>query len=434
MNNLEAEFELFAKVLENNNYLDNCEYLSPVMFTGVNQYIWEGILNLASANKVIATDSLWSEVRGKVDLKYLMTNLRFIPVNNSNFSEREIFNLYQKRKINEFLQFNISNSKNDDYYEYVEQLKDGLDGLIAVPEQSVIQLDKEINKTFDLTIEKSLLEYEDGFISTYFPSFNTLTSGLMAGNMFSIEGQKKSCKTTFANMLSIDFAINQNIPVAIFNHEMTTKEIIWKTISNIVGFNYNYFRNPKKFKDEIHYNFENYRKESLSIFNNTNINIIDKIMNEKEIFRMVKKLIRNKGVQYVLIDYIGLVNTESKFDTRERQVAYLSKFFKEMAKELNIVVCVLSQQNRQGEIAESLALRRDCDYAFSIAKTSTYTSLDFLSVAGVKEKVKGDENTYIIKLEDTRHTEHSGRCFLSKFFQNKFREYDYLHEQFNGIY
>ena len=39
-----------------------------------------------------------------------------------------------------------SNSeKNEDYSEYVETLKDGLDGLIAVPEQSVSELKKEIN-------------------------------------------------------------------------------------------------------------------------------------------------------------------------------------------------------------------------------------------------------------------------------------------------
>ena len=89
----------------------------------------------------------------------------------------------------------------------------------------------------------------------------------------------------------------------------------------------------------------------------------------------IKEWIKKYGVKCILIDYIGLIETSKKFNIREQEVAYLSKFIKNLASELSISVILLAQLNREGEknpkssnLAESISIARDSDFVFTIFK------------------------------------------------------------------
>jgi replicative DNA helicase len=62
-----------------------------------------------------------------------------------------------------------------------------------------------------------------------------------------------------------------------------------------------------------------------------------------------RKLVREQGVQMVVIDYLQLMRSGMKTQSREQEIAEISRGLKIIAKELNIPVIALSQLSRNVE-------------------------------------------------------------------------------------
>ena len=63
-----------------------------------------------------------------------------------------------------------------------------------------------------------------------------------------------------------------------------------------------------------------------------------------------RKLVKDKGVKLIIIDYLQLMTVDTKKNTnREQEVSQISKGLKALAKELNIPIIALSQLNRMVE-------------------------------------------------------------------------------------
>jgi replicative DNA helicase len=163
---------------------------------------------------------------------------------------------------------------------------------------------------------------------------------------------------------------------------------------------YEYLRDPKKLD-------ENSKTKISKIYHNISnlpLYISDKLLSENELKAKAKLWKERFGVNVICIDYLGYMRSNKKFDTREREMSYYSGFLKQLAKELNIVVIVLAQLNRKGKqepttenLAESIALARDCDFLFI-----TYNPLEM----GIKKdkNIVFNESHFITKLDTTRHT------------------------------
>jgi len=128
----------------------------------------------------------------------------------------------------------------------------------------------------------------------------------------------------------------------------------------------------------------------------------------------------NYDVKFVVIDYIGLIPSTGKFDSREREIAHLSRFFKLLAKEMDIIILMISQQNREGGLAESMGLYRDCDFAFSIRKPY-YEGAETIKIDKVSYPIS--ETDFVIKYERNRHGVQS-KQFTASYVGNIFRETD----------
>ena len=69
-----------------------------------------------------------------------------------------------------------------------------------------------------------------------------------------------------------------------------------------------------------------------------------------ELRTKARRLVREKGVKIIIIDYLQLMNASGmKFGSREQEVSMISRSLKQLAKELNIPVIALSQLNRSVE-------------------------------------------------------------------------------------
>lgn len=99
---------------------------------------------------------------------------------------------------------------------------------------------------------------------------------------------------------------------------------------------------------------------------------LDDIGGYYEEFRhRIRVAVRKDGVEVVAIDYLQLINLKTKqhHQSRENEVAYISKDLKSLARELHIPIIVLAQLNRIAEgkvpniseLRESGAVEQDAD-------------------------------------------------------------------------
>lgn len=250
------------------------------------------------------------------------------------------------------------------------------------------------------TIEGELDSRNNNSISVRnLPSFNNATGGLKTSNLLGIAGAYKSGKTTLGLNIILDL-VKQNIPCGFFSLELSEDELNRKILGMLSKVEYENLRDPKKLDD-------NSKKKIYTLSKNKTLLplfISEKIMTEQELKSKAKYWKERFGVRVICIDYLGYIRSNKKFDTREREMSYYSGFLKQLAKELDIVVIVLAQLNRQGKkepatenLAESIALARDCDFLFI-----TYNPIEM----GIKKdkNIDYNESHFIVKLDTTRHT------------------------------
>ncbi|MGE5496957.1 MAG: DnaB-like helicase C-terminal domain-containing protein [Syntrophothermus sp.] len=250
--------------------------------------------------------------------------------------------------------------------------------------------------------------------SASFQSFNDLTGGIKPGNIVTIAGAYKQGKTTFGLQLMLDFALNSGINIGIFSLEMTHEELMKKMLGIRSGVSSRRLREPVELED-LDVQKLAHTKDA---FRSGQIYICDNVFTEAQIKAKAHSWIRKYGVKVILIDYIGLVELSVKNRkeiSREREMAYLSVYFKNMAKEIGVPVIQLAQMNRQGindpkssNLADTIAIARDSDFLFTICRPSEQGK-DSMPVNGTQVPVK--DNYFLVTLCNSRHTK-SGGSFL----------------------
>ncbi len=252
----------------------------------------------------------------------------------------------------------------------------------------------------------------DSLELTNIPSFNNATGGMRASNLIGIAGSYKSGKTTLALNIVMDL-VKQNIPCGFFSLELSETELNRKILASISGVQYEKLRSPKKLdaseKQKLTETFKvNLSKKDFPLYAS------DKRLSEIELKNKAKYWRDRFGIRVIAIDYIGYLRSKKKFDLRERELSYYSEFLKGLAKELNLIVLVVAQLNRVGRInpgvenlAESIALARDCDFFFTIHNPKQI---------GIKNDGRGfqfEDNHFVCKMDTSRHTRSRGSFVLS---------------------
>lgn len=262
------------------------------------------------------------------------------------------------------------------------------------------------------------------------PSFNNATGGLKVSNLLGIAGAYKSGKTTLGINIILDLA-KQNIPCGFFSLELSEDELNRKILGMLSKVEYENLRDPKKLDEQSRNKINSLlnKKLLLPLFTS------DRLMTEQELKAKARYWKERFGVKVICIDYLGYIRSNKKFDTREREMSYYSGFLKQLAKELDIVVIVLAQLNRQGRkepstenLAESIALARDCDFLFI-----TYNPIEM----GIKKdkNIEYNESHFIVKLDTTRHTRFKKQFLLKMNDDGNFIEIatEYDNEYLNAV-
>ncbi|MEY3335604.1 MAG: replicative helicase [Actinomycetota bacterium] len=205
-------------------------------------------------------------------------------------------------------------------------------------------------------------------IPTGFTNLDTYTHGLHSGQLVIVAARPSVGKSTFALDIARNAAIRNNQATIFFSLEMGRSEIAMRMLSAESGI---YLQSMRKgtltegdwaklaaVRGKIN-------DAPLYIDDSPNMSLV-------EIRAKCRRLAQQVQLKMVVIDYIQLMSSGKKVESRQQEVSEFSRALKLLSKELNVPVVALSQLNRQPEqtkdkrpelshLRESGSLEQDAD-------------------------------------------------------------------------
>lgn len=224
-------------------------------------------------------------------------------------------------------------------------------------------------------------------LPTGFKELDKLTSGWQRSDLVIIAARPAMGKTAFVLSMAKNMALDFEQPVGIFSLEMSNVQLVNRLIVNVCQIRGESIKSGRLSDDE----WERLDKNHKFLYN-APIYIDDTpSLSVFELRTKARRLVREHGVQVLIIDYLQLMNASGmSFGSREQEVSMISRSLKGLAKELNIPIIALSQLNRgvetrQGtegkrpqlaDLRESGAIEQDADIVCFIHRPEYYRITD----------------------------------------------------------
>lgn len=207
-----------------------------------------------------------------------------------------------------------------------------------------------ITEAFERMHKASQNEGNISGIPSGFTELDKITSGWQKSDLVIIAARPAMGKTAFVLSMAKNIAVDFNIPVAIFSLEMSNVQLVNRLIMNVCEIEGGKIRNGRLTKAEWD-KLEN----NISILQNAPIYVDDTPgLSVFELRSKARKLVKDKKIQLIIIDYLQLMNANgTNFGSREQEVSIISRTLKGLAKELDIPVIALSQLSRAVEKRDS---------------------------------------------------------------------------------
>lgn len=221
--------------------------------------------------------------------------------------------------------------------------------------QDYTQIDPVVRQAVDI-IEKAMSN-KTGLtgIPSGFTKLDEITSGWQKSDLVIIAGRPAMGKTSFALSIAKNIAVDYRTPVAFFSLEMNNVQLVDRLISNVCEIDGKKIMNGQLTREEW-----NRLDKTVSKLMGAPLYIDETPgMSIFELRTKARRLVREKGVKLIMIDYLQLMNASgSRFSNRQEEVSTISRSLKGLAKELDIPILALSQLNRGVEGREGLEGKR----------------------------------------------------------------------------
>jgi replicative DNA helicase len=205
-------------------------------------------------------------------------------------------------------------------------------------------------------------------VPTGFTELDALTNGFHPGQLIIVAARPAMGKSTFALDIARNAAIAQNKSTLFFSLEMGRAEIAMRMLSAESSIPLQSMR-----KGNIADSDWTKLAQVRGRINDSPLYIDDSPnMTLVEIRAKCRRLSQRVGLKMIVIDYLQLLTSGKKVESRQQEVSEFSRALKLLSKELNIPVVALSQLNRQAEqtkdkkpelshLRESGSLEQDAD-------------------------------------------------------------------------
>ena len=195
-------------------------------------------------------------------------------------------------------------------------------------------------------IEKSQKSTGITGVHSGFHKVDQFTMGWQPGNLIILGARPSVGKTAFALNLARNAAVEFNEPVAFFSLEMTSMELTDRLIATESGISSDKLKGKQKLLPEewvhLERSIDRIVRAPLYIDETPGITLT-------EFTAKAKRLVREKGVKIIFVDYLQLMHSGKQLSggfSKVQEVTDISNTLKTTAKELNIPIIALAQLNR----------------------------------------------------------------------------------------
>ena len=390
---IEAEQAVIGSMLTDKDaVMDAVEKLKPESFYREdNKLIYEAILNLYNRSEPVDLVTVKDELTSmgsfeKVGgFEYLATLPDKVPTTSNVLKYIEI--VEEKATLRNLIK--TANEIIDLGYDQTEDVDD----IMAGAEKKIFDIIQKKNQKSYTPIKDVLIEsftkLEELYnqkskitgVPTGFADLDDKTAGLHGSDLILIAARPAMGKTAFALNIAAHAAIRENVPVAIFNLEMSKEQLVNRMLCMEAMVDSNKVRTGKLEEDD-------WSKLAgiVGPMSDAGIYIDDTPgISITEIRTKCRKLKMEKDIGLVVIDYLQLIqgSGSKKNGSREQEISEISRSLKIIAKELNVPVIALSQLSRAVEsrpdhrpmlsdLRESGAIEQDADIVMFLYRDDYY--------------------------------------------------------------
>ncbi|MBI2830328.1 MAG: replicative DNA helicase [Chloroflexi bacterium] len=212
-----------------------------------------------------------------------------------------------------------------------------------------------------------------------FAAIDDQLTGLNPSDLVIIAGRPSMGKTSLALSIARNAAIEQGACVALFSLEMDREALAQRLLANESGINSRDIPVRKHDSNVV---------DAAGRLSEAQIYIDDSpLLRIVEMRSKARRLDAERKINLIVLDYLQLMQEDSRSDNRVQEMSYISRSLKAIARELNAPVIALSQLSRQVEfrashvpqlsdLRESGSIEQDADVVVFIYRDDYYYSED----------------------------------------------------------
>lgn len=320
------------------------------------QVIFGALLDMfTEGNNVDATTlSAHMGKRGVLDnaggLPYLFTLIETVPYtkNVSQYAHIVVEKATLRRAVEagaRIQQAAMSNSVDAD--EIVAMAQSTANGLSREESSDMVSVGDILGPTLDEIDDISNGNVDPG-IPTGFKDLDDITNGLKGGQMVIVAARPGVGKSTVALDFMREASVRQGKTSVVFSLEMSKSEIVQRLLSAEASVKLGDIR-AGKLPDESWAKLGNTASkiESAPIFIDDSPGLTMVSIRSK-----ARQLKQRHGLDLVVVDYLQLMSSGQRVESRQQEVSEFSRQLKLLAKELDVPVIAISQLNRGPESRE----------------------------------------------------------------------------------
>jgi replicative DNA helicase len=245
--------------------------------------------------------------------------------------------------------------------------------------EDYVRLEQLLTETMD---EIDLISSHGGIstgVPTGFADLDGLTNGLHPGQMIIIAARPALGKSTLALDLARAASIKNGEASVIFSLEMSRTEITMRLLSAEAKVPLHHMRSGRMSDEDwarLARRMGEVAEAPLYIDDSPNLTLM-------EIRAKARRLKQRHNLRLVVVDYLQLMNSGRRVESRQQEVSEFSRALKLLAKELEVPVVALSQLNRGPEqrtdkkpmlsdLRESGSLEQDADMVILLHREDAY--------------------------------------------------------------
>lgn len=329
-----------------------------------NKRIIKAINELKAEKKEISIISLQSKIsaNNKQVIEYLANLNEYVYATTADYIYNQVIELSKKRKLMELLQKSITElmeAENIDIF-MQDKIKQ-INKIAEINEKEQTFVEQVVETSTE--IEKNTLQKPDYTLYTGITDLDKMICGLHKQELTIIGARPGVGKTTLALQIAEHIA-ERGTETAIISLEMSDTQVIQKLISRRARINSYKMRMGTLETKEL---------EQVGIVSaeiaELPIHLITKARTIQHIENIARKLKNKNNLGLMVIDYIQLIKNKGKFNSREQEVADITRTLKLLSLELNIPIIGLCQLNRNAarqeptlaDLRESGAIEQDAD-------------------------------------------------------------------------